>query len=429
VVEVGHGVVVGQHAMHDPAPAEHLQVPPRVHERSDKRHEARHQVARVQLPRRAATSLLERHQVREQHLGALVHHERRHVQHAVPEADVEHVPRGRLALERHAGLLHLARRRDHRRQTAFPALAGARRRDCRLLPDGQRRAVGVAADAVAAGLVAIGGWVEDVALVVQVQQVVDGLVAAWPDDAARRQVAGEGLAENVQERVALIGAAVVAAGREGHAVQLLDDEEGYLVLQQQDVVVHVVPRPLGAPGRGELPLALLEEELEKEAAVEHQQLRELVGAQAEPLGVAPARVRLDLARGAHVRAEATATGGGLLILPPRPREEVAEEAPLVLLRGAQAGAAVVVRAHGHDLGLVQVAVPLAHSRGEAEDGVGVVVGQGRRRVHAPLHGLHLRVVVVEEAVVLLARGRRAAVSLALHGERHDTRRDTRGGET
>jgi hypothetical protein len=34
--------------------------------------------------------------------------------------------------------------------------------------------------------------------------------------------------------------------------------------------------------------------------------------------------------------------------------------------------------------------------------------------------------VVEEAV-LLARGRRAAVSLALHGERHDTT-DTRAGE-
>ena len=96
----------------------------------------------------------------------------------------------------------------------------------------------------------------------------------------------------------------------------------------------------------------------------------------------------------------------------------------MLLCGGQAGAAVVVRAHGHDLGLVQVAVPLAHGRREAEDGVGVV-GQGRRRVHASLHGLHLRVVVVEEAV--LARNRRAAVSLALHGERHDTR-DTRAEE-
>lgn len=415
VVEVCHGVVVGQHAVHDPATAEHLQVPPRVHQRPDQRHEPRHQVAPVQLPRRAPAALLERHQVREQHLGALVDHERRHVQHAVTEARVEHVPRGRLPLERHAGLLHLRRRRDHRRQSAFPAaagarLAGARGRDRRrLLPDGQRRGAGVP-DGVAAALVAVRGWVADVALVVQVQQVVYGPVAGRPDGAARRQVASEGLAEDVQERVA--PGAVVLAG-EGDAVQLLDDEEGYLVLQQEGVVVHVVPRPLGSPRRSELPLALPEEELEQEAAVQHQQLRELVGAQAEPLCVAPARLGLNLARGAHAGAQKAAAGGLLIVAP---RQEVAEQAPLVLLRGAQAGAAVVVWADGHDLGLVQVAVPLAHGRREAEDGVGVVA-QGRRRVHTPLHGLHLRVVVVEEAVL---HARVVASPLALHGEPRTT---------
>jgi len=111
----------------------------------------------------------------------------------------------------------------------------------------------------------------------------------------------------------------------------------------------------------------LEEELEDEAAVEEQHLREpagVLGVVVGGLAVAGAGAGLDGAYGAHQGTQGQRRrGGGAL-------EQVAEVAPLVALHGAELGAAAVVGADGHEAGLVQRPVRVADAGRDAEDGEG-----------------------------------------------------------
>ncbi|KAB8109382.1 hypothetical protein EE612_045636, partial [Oryza sativa] len=345
-----------------PGAVQRLRVAPPVGER---RHEER--VARHPLHLPPPPALLVRHQVGE-HGAVRVVLRRRDLHHAAApvERDVHEAARRRLGPERHPGVLQLRRRRhlpwhplvDRLRQPLVPE-----RLVLLLL------LAGGAAAAVARPLLR---WQEPV--VVEVEEVEDLAVGRPRCGGVLRGVHGEVLGEEACDEVV----AAEAAG--GDVVEALDDEEGELVLEEEEVVVHVLHRPRGVDERVGGAVLALEEELDDEAAVEEEHLGELPRRERDGLGVAAARRGLELAGGAGVGGERRVAAGVVA------GEEVAEVAPLVLLHGAEAGGAAVEGADGDHLGLVEVAVAAAHRAGDAEDGERLaLVRLPRQRLHPPLH--------------------------------------------
>ncbi|OAY67495.1 Photosystem II CP43 reaction center protein [Ananas comosus] len=166
--------------------------------------------------------------------------------------------------------------------------------------------------------------------------------------------------EVVHEKLHQGGYLLVVHGERDELEQLLEHEEGDLVLEQEQVAAHERQAPSGGADAVVVPLAPLDDELEDEAPVEEQHLHERIGAEVDGLEVAPPRPRLQHPDLGYVVIDAVVGVAG---------EEVLQVAPLVLLHGAEDGAvAAAVGADGDHPGLVEVRVALPDVRRNAEDG-------------------------------------------------------------
>ncbi|CAM0911813.1 unnamed protein product [Alopecurus aequalis] len=216
----------------------------------------------------------------------------------------------------------------------------------------------------------MGGLRRQEPVVVEVQQVKGLAVGGSRRGGVLRGLDGEVLGEEAGERDV-----VAVAG--GDVVESLEDEEGELVLEEEEVAVHVLHGPGGVDKRIGGAVLSLEEELEDEAAVEEEHLGKLPRRERHRLGVAAARAGLEGPRGAGVGRERRV---GV------PGEEVAEVTPLVLLHGAEAGGPAVQWTDGDHLRLVEMAVALAHRPRHAEDAEGfALVRLAWEHIQAALH--------------------------------------------